>query len=112
MSNEELTSNQITSIVKFSIAPKLPDDKVKFVFVDTVMRNEITVRTLPPVELVLAIPASYPSNMRPLILQTSPFYKMKESFSSFLDQNINEKWSEEMPVLYEIAIFIQDEFLE
>ena len=26
--------------------------------------------------------------------------------------NLNEKWSEEMPVLYEMAIYIQDEFLE
>jgi hypothetical protein len=25
---------------------------------------------------------------------------------------INEKWSEDMPVLYEIAIFLQDEFME
>jgi hypothetical protein len=27
-------------------------------------------------------------------------------------EKINEKWSEEMPVLYEIAIFLQDEFIE
>ena len=27
-------------------------------------------------------------------------------------EKINEKWQEEMPVLYEIAIFIQDELLE
>jgi len=27
-------------------------------------------------------------------------------------EKINEKWSEEMPVLYEIAIFLQDEFME
>jgi len=26
--------------------------------------------------------------------------------------NLNEKWSEEMPVLYEMAIYIQEEFLE
>ena len=27
-------------------------------------------------------------------------------------ENLNTKWSEEMPVLYEMAIYIQDEFLE
>jgi hypothetical protein len=29
-----------------------------------------------------------------------------------MTEKINEKWSEEMPVLYEIAIFLQDEFME
>ena len=26
-------------------------------------------------------------------------------------EQINEKWSEEMPVMYEIAIYLQDDFL-
>lgn len=27
-------------------------------------------------------------------------------------EQINQKWSEEMPVLYEICIFVQDEMME
>ena len=27
-------------------------------------------------------------------------------------EEINAKWSEDLPVLYEIAIFIQEEFME
>ena len=30
----------------------------------------------------------------------------------YLVEQLNAKWSEDMPVLYEMAIFIQDEFLE
>lgn len=31
---------------------------------------------------------------------------------AFLVLQLNEKWSEEMPVLYDYYIYIQDEFLE
>lgn len=32
--------------------------------------------------------------------------------ADFLVKSLNEKWSEEMPVLYTWQIFIQDEFVE
>jgi hypothetical protein len=76
------------------------------------MKNEVFIRALPAIELVLALPDSYPSNQRPLILQTNKFYREFGNYEEFMINTINEKWSEEMPVLYEIAIFLQDEFLE
>lgn len=110
---DELVENDVKFLVKMSIVPKMEDDSVKFTFIDQVMKNEITIRALPPVEIVIAITSSYPSKMRPLFVQTTPLYsKWIPEMEKFLCDSLNEKWSEEMPVLYELAIFIQDEFLE
>lgn len=76
------------------------------------MKNEVFINALPAIELVLALPDTYPSNQRPLILQTNKFYKDYGNYEEFMIKSINEKWSEEMPVLYEIAIFLQDELME
>lgn len=76
------------------------------------MKNDVIIRALPAIELIIALPSSYPSNQRPLILQKNPFYRDNSNFEEFMVEKINEKWSEEMPVLYEIAIFLQDEFIE
>ena len=43
---------------------------------------------------------------------TNKFYEKYGKYQEFMIEKINEKWSEEMPVLYEIAIFLQDEFME
>jgi hypothetical protein len=45
-------------------------------------------------------------------LLTNKFYEKYGNYQEFMTEKINEKWSEEMPVLYEIAIFLQDEFME
>lgn len=54
----------IKFIVKLSIVPKLEDGAkdVSFKFVDVIMKNEVTVRCLPAVELYFALPDSYPSH--------------------------------------------------
>ena len=62
--------------------------------------------------MIIALPNSYPSNQRPLFLFTNQFYQKYGKYQEFMIEKINEKWSEEMPVLYEIAIFLQDEFIE
>ena len=111
LSKADLEAHSIKFLVKLSIVPKLSDEKIKFVFNDKVMKNQVTVRALPPVEILIALKSSYPSHSRPLLLQTEPFYNGRD-LGEFLIDNLNEKWSEEMPVLYEMAIYIQDEFLE
>ena len=76
------------------------------------MNNTVNIRALPAVEMIIALPNSYPSNQRPLFLLTNKFYEKYGNYQEFMTEKINEKWSEEMPVLYEIAIFLQDEFME
>ena len=76
------------------------------------MNNELNVRALPEVELLMALPDSYPSNQRPLIFQANKFYEEYGTYQQFMIDTINEKWSDDMPVLYEIVIFLQDEFME
>lgn len=49
-------------MIKFSIVPNFPSDDVKFKFKDKIMNNEVSVRALPEVVMVLALPGSYPSN--------------------------------------------------
>ena len=75
------------------------------------MKNEIMVRALPAIELIVALPESYPSHSKPIFLQTQQFYSEYGNYQEHLIETINEKWSEEMPVLYEIAIYLQDDFL-
>ena len=52
----------IKFLIKFSIVPNFPSDDVKFKFKDKIMNNEVSVRALPEVVMVLALPGSYPSN--------------------------------------------------
>lgn len=64
---ESLKNNNIDFLVKMSIVPKIEDDKVKFIFHDLVMKNEITIRALPPIDLIIALNSGYPSVMSPLL---------------------------------------------
>ena len=91
-------------LVRLSIVPKFDQDQIQFKFIDMKMKNELIVRALPEIEIILAIPAAYPSNQRPLFLQTSMFYTDK--YNQFIIDKINEKWTEDMPILYEIVTFI------
>jgi len=63
------------------------------------------VRALPPVDVIIALHTRYPSSMGPLFILNSNFYR-NHKFGEFLTLNLNLKWSEEMPVLYEMAIYI------
>ena len=76
------------------------------------MKNLVTVKMLPAVDIIIALKSSYPSHSKPLLfLNKSSFYQGRD-LGEYLMNNLNEKWSEEMPVLYEMAIYIQEEFLE
>ena len=75
------------------------------------MKNEVKIHALPAIELIIALPESYPSHFKPMLIQTQQFYSDYGNYQEFMIEQINGKWSEEMPVLYEIAIYLQDDFL-
>lgn len=109
----QLKAKDIKFLVRLSIVPKIEEGKVVFLFNDIVMKNEVLMRALPPVDLLIAVNSSYPSQCPPMFVQVTSFYKKWQTrMEKFLIERLNEKWSEEMPVLYEYAIYIQDEFLE
>lgn len=69
---------------------------------------QVELRCLPAIDVYILLTSAYPSSSSPLFLMTTPFY---EPFKNFLYEKLNEKWTEDMFVLYECVYFIQDEFL-
>lgn len=63
---------------------------------------------MPAIEVLVAIPKGYPSNVGPVFLVNTPFY---EPFKDFLYEKLAEKWYENNMVVYEVIVYIQDEFL-
>jgi len=63
-------------------------------------------RSLPSIELVIALPEAYPSSQRPLFFQMNKFYSEFYQIENYIMDKVNEKWTEEMPVLYEVAILL------
>ena len=112
ITKEELQELDIKFLVVLSVVPKFPEDQISFQIIDKVMQNEINIIALPLIEFIIALPSSYPSNQKPLFLQRIKFYSEFGKYDDFITEQINQKWSEEMPVLYDIAIFLQDEFVE
>lgn len=86
----------------------IPNCSKRFILIDGAKDICIELRCLPALELHIALADAYPSNLGPLFIMTTPFY---EPFKKFLYEKLNEKWVEDMIVLYEIVYFIQDEFL-
>jgi hypothetical protein len=65
---KSLKENDIQFLVRLSIVPKIEDGKVIFVFNDVVMKNEIIMRALPPVDIIVALNSHYPSHASPLFV--------------------------------------------
>ena len=59
---DSLKALNINFLVKLSIVTKFPENDVKFKFIDVVMKNEVLVHALPAIEVVFALPDSYPSH--------------------------------------------------
>lgn len=106
LKKEELDELDIKFLIMLSVVPKFQEDAISFQIIDKVMGNEINMMALPLIELVIALPSSYPSNQRPLFLQRIKFYSEYGKYDDFIIDQLNEKWSEDMPVLYDIAIFL------
>jgi hypothetical protein len=68
LDKELLKQMKIIFLVKISIVPKFDDKIIKFAFIDKVMKNKVVINALPSIELIVALPESYPSHQRPLFL--------------------------------------------
>ena len=97
---------RIQAVIKLSLIPNCTSKK--FELVDIPKDLTVELRCLPAVELYIALPDFYPSSGKPLMLMTTPFY---EPFKRLLYEKLEEKWTQDQLVLYEQAVFLQDEFL-
>lgn len=61
----------------------IPNCNKKFVLIDAAKDIVVELRCLPAIEVYLAIPNAYPSDIGPLILSTTPFYA---PFKEFLEE--------------------------
>ena len=65
---ELLKQMKINFLVKISMVPQFDNSVIKFAFIDKVMKNKVIINALPSIELIVAVPESYPSHQRPLFL--------------------------------------------
>jgi hypothetical protein len=65
---ELLKQMKINFLVKISMVPQFDNSVIKFAFIDKVMKNKVIINALPSIELIVALPESYPSHQRPLFL--------------------------------------------
>lgn len=91
---------RIQSLIKLSL---IPTSTKKFLIIDGAKDITVELRCLPALELAIVVPNYYPSSGKPLLQMETPFY---EKFKEHLYEKLNEKWSEDMLVLYEIVCFI------
>ena len=100
----EKEKSKIKKVVKLSL---IPNCNKRFMLVDGPKEISIELRCLPAIELYILISDSYPSSMGLLFLMSTDsgttFY---EPFKNFLYQKLNEKWVEDMIVLYECIYFV------
>jgi len=93
-------------LVRLSVVPKFEEEELLFKMKDKVDKKEVTLRSLPAIELLIALPSSYPSSQKPLLLQMNKFYSDILRWEDFIYQKLDEKWSEDIPVLYEMVILL------
>jgi hypothetical protein len=65
---ELLKQMKINFLIKISMVPQFDNSVIKFAFIDKVMKNKVIINALPSIELIVALPESYPSHQRPLFL--------------------------------------------
>lgn len=58
---------RLTKMIKLSLVPKIPEG-IKFHIKDIPKDINLELRSLPPVELFILLPDSYPSNSGPLFM--------------------------------------------
>jgi len=103
---EELEVQKLKKIIKLSLVPKC---EYKFTIIDVIKNCEIELRALPPIEVYILLPESYPSNSGPLFMIPKTTYSnalFYEQMRSFLYERLNEKWNEDSNVLYECVLYI------
>lgn len=90
-------------IAKVFLLSLIPNSNRKFVIVDEAKGIIVELRCLPAIEIYIALPKAYSSNVGPIFLVKTPFY---QPFTLFLYNSLSEKWYENSMVIYEIAVFI------
>ncbi len=98
--DSEIISSRVNSIVKLSLVPNC---ERKFIIHDIPKDIKVEMRKLPPLEVMIVMPDSYPSHHKPLLLLLTQFYT---PFSGALYEKLNEQWSEENPVMYQIVCYL------
>jgi hypothetical protein len=68
------------------MVPQFDDKVIKFAFIDKIMKNKVIINALPSIELIVALPESYPSHQRPLFLQRTKFYSDYGDYDDFLTE--------------------------
>jgi len=96
---------KITRVLRLSL---IPNSAKKFVLLDEAKGITVELRCLPALDLVVALPESYPSSSGPLFLLQSHFY---EGFKPFLYEQLGQKWSENYTVVYDLVVSVQDDVL-
>ena len=87
----------------------VPQTSSKFAIVDCTKGITLELRSLPPIEVLILLPESYPSNASPLFMLDGAnqsnrlFY---EPMRNFLYERLNEKWAEDTIVLYDCVYFV------
>jgi hypothetical protein len=110
---EEAELACLRKLVKFSLIPQC--NEARICMVDQTKGINLELRSLPPIEVFVLLPESYPSAGCPLFMMASSiasnslFY---DSMRTFLYERLGEKWTADMLVLYECCIYIKDEFLD
>jgi hypothetical protein len=64
---DESERSKLTKMIKLSLVPKIPEGS-KFHIKDVPKDINLELRSLPPVELFILLPDSYPSNSGPLFM--------------------------------------------
>ena len=87
----------------------VPNFENKIFATDKLKKLTVDLRSLPAIELTIALQKAYPSHQKPLMALRKPsFYK---SFENTIMSTLLESWVEDTPCLYDIVCRIQDEII-
>jgi hypothetical protein len=102
----------IKKMIKLSLIPS--SDPVKFHIIDGAKDIDLELRCLPPIEVFILLPATYPSNGAPLFFMGPTNYSntlFYESMKTFLYERLIEKWTPDMTVVYDCSMLIKDDLI-
>lgn len=101
-----LAELKLEKLLLFSIVPNFSG---KIFAVDKLQKIKVELRKLPFLEFVVALSCDYPSRHSPILCIKDGFYAQ---FKNKILESMISLWSEGMPCLYNIVIYIQDSMIE
>ncbi|MFO0116564.1 MAG: hypothetical protein ACK521_02745, partial [bacterium] len=102
LNEDEVSHFKIVKLLHFSIAPNFTG---KILAEDKMQKTKVELRKLPLIEFYAALTCDYPSVQAPLFCVKDGFYT---AFKKQIALNMSKLWSEGMPCLYDVFIYIQD----